>query len=152
MWLSSVFTSIHDLSLVTADCLLTYAVTGTEYCFVLFACCCTLLLCFLSFALLSVLEVLDTLSAETHALWYILGNRTSHIVDQPGVCGCTAGFSTHAARWSRQPASGLWHMLVVVPCENELLHGSAKVLADLIITIACILHGSVIQSLPYTCT
>ena len=68
MWLSSVFTSIHDLSLVTADCLLTYAVTGTESCFVLFACCCTLLLCFLSFALLSVLEVLDTLSAETHAL------------------------------------------------------------------------------------
>ena len=26
-----------------------------------------------------------------------------------------AGFSTHAARWSRQPASGLWHMFVMVP-------------------------------------
>jgi len=61
-------------------------------------------------------------------------------MDQPEVCGCTAGFSTHAVRWSRQPASGLWHVLVVVPCENEVLHGSAKSLADLTITIMCTSH------------
>jgi len=154
MWFSLVFTAIHDLSMVTADCLLAYAVAGTESCFlcVLFGCCCTLPSCFLVFTLLFMFEVLNTPGTETHALLDILDNMTSHIMDQPEVCGCTAGFSTHAVRWSRQPASGLWHVLVVVPCENELLHGSAKVLADLTITITCISHCFVIQSLPYTCT
>ena len=66
-------------------------------------------------------------NAEAHTLRYILDDLTSHIMDQHEVCGCTAGFSTHAVRWSRQPASGLWHMFVIVPCESELLHCSAEV-------------------------
>jgi hypothetical protein len=39
MWFSSVFTAIHDLSVVSADCLMAYAVAGTDlvlcYCMLL---------------------------------------------------------------------------------------------------------------------
>ena len=93
MWFSLVFTAIHDLSMVTAGCLLAYAVAGTESCFVcvLFGCCCTLLSCFLVFTLLFMFEVLNTPGTETHALLDILDSMTSHIMDQPEVCGCTAG-------------------------------------------------------------
>ena len=105
MWFSSVFTAIHNLGVVSADCLLAYAVAGTESCLVLFGCCCTLPLCIYVFIYLFIFEVMDTRNAEAHTLRYILDNMTSHIMDQPEVCGCTAGFSTHAVRWSRQPAS-----------------------------------------------
>ena len=37
-----------------------------------------------------------------------------HFMYQPEVCRCTRGLSTHVVRWSRQPASGLWHLFVAV--------------------------------------
>ena len=61
--------------------------------------------CLYVFMFFVVFEVMDTRNAEAHTLRYILDSMTSHIMDQPEVCGCTAGFSTHAVRWSRQPAS-----------------------------------------------
>jgi len=130
MWFSSVFTAIHDLSVVSADCLMAYAVAGTDL--VLTMCYCMLLhVAFLYiFLFLLVMGMVYTTKLDLiHYTIYLLDSMAHHIMHQPEVYRCTAGFTTHAARWSRQPASGLWHMLVMVPCAHELLHHSAKALA-----------------------
>jgi len=65
MWFSSVFTAIHDLSVVSADCLMAYAVAGTDlvlcYCMLLHI---AFLYIFILFIFLSVMGMVYTTNLD----------------------------------------------------------------------------------------